>query len=206
MTTSTSHPLSKHTIESALKDLAADRAIVSRFAWVARHRFASEHWFQFELAHRLEHALHDAYCVGCERHKVDIVFYSLPQATIPLYESDFVAGIELKWCANWWTKDQAELTKDVQKVEMYDFAALALGVWLVVWPREDARYLTSIREAVDKGTGAKTAAEVRATLTPVPAPHFEFDIACRDHDDFESVGLWARGYWNTIARRELEGS
>jgi hypothetical protein len=207
MTDRQHHPLSQSTVSAVLRELSDDPAIVDRLGWWAKHAHASERWFQFELAYHLQGYLGDGYAVGCERKYVDIVFYPLPARTAPLWENEYAAGIEVKWFANWWIGDRAaELAKDVAKIERYPFPALALGVWWIAWPAETSPYHRWIRVAADSGAGARDLQQVQASVdASVPRKaDFQVEVPCRDHSDFESLSLWAVGYWNEHARREIQ--
>jgi hypothetical protein len=207
MADSQRRPLSQGAISAVLRELGDDPSIVDRLAWWARYAHASERWLQFELAYRLQGLLGDRYAVACEQRRVDIVFYRLPAQAAPLPRNEYAAGIELKWFATWWIGDcAAKLAKDVAKVEQYQFPALALGIWWIAWPSEASPYHRWIREAADNGAGTRDLQQIQSSVdASVPRKaDFEVETPCRHHSDFESLSLWAVGYWNEHARREIQ--
>ncbi|WP_028322739.1 hypothetical protein [Desulfatiglans anilini] len=195
-------PFSKPVLQQALEEISRDPAVVERLAWWSRHAHSTERWLQFELAFRLERLLGGVWYVGCERHYIDLVYYR-SDAAIPLWSSEYAAGIELKWYANWWLKDEgAGFRDDEAKIATYRIPAAALAVCLVAWPRDTCRELSWIREAVKRADGARSIAEVRSLLTRQlrrPAD-FDFEIECLPHKDFESMRLLILGCYNDAAR------
>jgi len=200
-----SHPVSHGVLSRVLKRLAKDQRVVNRLAWWAQYGYSCERWFQFGLAFLLDKALAPDYAVGCERNRVDIVIYDAADPKSQFSKQIPLAGVELKWYANWWFKDKgAGLLKDVEKIAKpkYPRPALALGVWLFVTPSRNSFRHRWVLEQVNKGIGVKTRRKVRATLSLSAAgpPEIEAFAKCASHKDFKSMSLWAAGYFNGAAR------
>ncbi len=113
--------------------------MAKRLLWWLQNGHSCERWFQFEWAYKLESVLENkyknAYSVGCERDRIDIVIYRQPfKPERPLNEQTIFAGIELKWCGNWATKSSiAETQKDLENIHngiKYYTPVLALSFWL----------------------------------------------------------------------------
>jgi hypothetical protein len=198
-----SHLISQDVFKRALVKLAGDANVVDRLVWWSQHAHSSERWLQFELAYRLEQELSLHHAVGCERGFVDIVMYDGADLPDPFWTRQPVAGIELKWYANWWFKDRASgLVKDKAKTDRYNFPALALGVWLFAEPARNcsSRYRW-INRAIAKGHGVRSADVVRATLHPtLGSPDVDIQASCVAPAEFAQMFLLAIGYFNNAAR------
>jgi len=203
MSTHDLHPVSQGILTRVLQQFAEDDRIVERPAWWAQHGHSCERWLQFELAFLLNQELRSTYyAVGCERNYVDIVIFSAADPESPFSKQIPLADIELKWYANWWFKDEgAWLLNDVEKIDGYLRPALALGVWLFVTPKSNASRYRWILEQVNKGIGVKTRHDACTTLShsPYGPPEIEAFAQCANHEDFDSMSLWAAGYFNKAA-------
>lgn len=199
------NPLSRETLEETLRVFGSDPSISERLAWWLGHGQSCERWFQFEWAYRLARHLTSRFFVACEHKRIDVaIFPSTPQSA-PWSNKPY-AGIEIKWLGNWYVDTFAGIRKDVDKVDRFDFPAMALAVWLSAGPKPSSSAYSWLMSQVEKGIGKAEFSQIRPSVVAAVGrePEVEATASCFSHRDFETLELHAIGFQNALARGETK--
>lgn len=199
--------LDKKIIDETTKRFADDPEVANRLFWWLQHGFSCERWFQFEWAFKLESVLKcrypGTYVVGCERDRIDVVIYQQPfQPERPLYQQNYSAGIELKWCGNWSANSSiAETEKDLQNIReniKYSCPVLALSVWLFATPSQNSNpFYSWITKQIQKEMVNWETLQQKLTSLECNFMIGPYEIACQP--GFGKLEIFCVGFYNEKA-------
>jgi hypothetical protein len=92
------------------------------------------------VAFGLQDEVNPEFAVLCESQRIDIAVVPATTSGEPLWRKLPIAGIELKWWSNWYVDDKnlSDLANDLNRVDQYQFPAVALLLFLMVEPAPTA--------------------------------------------------------------------